>query len=293
MTLQSKAHEQIDEILALRAQGKTQQEIADGLGLTQPTVSLALRNSTASTQARSIELPPSVHLVARDPRQMEMARTNLAAWLRGKVQQCVTEARELGDAAGEAVSNGWNAETLDRHEKLAKKRVDFYSKVLAAVDAGYTIVPNFPLDLFAVRTNRKAPPIERSESGWHERDAISRASVIEAQILPANEGRYVGTMPQGSTGRYEDESSGKKITKYFFDATDFTEIEFPIEAARTEVMSATAEAMALRVFDQIGICPQTRKGDPLIIGKILGPGRRWSRKEVSFLVAWHLDLRTL
>lgn len=291
MTLQSKAHEQIDEIVALRAQGKTQQAIAEELGLTQPIVSLALRNVDVPIEASS--LAPSVHLVARDPQQMAMAKTNLAAWLRGKIQQCTTEARELGDAAGEAVTNGWKADTLDRHEKLAKKRVDFYTKVLAAVDAGYTIVPNFPLDLFAIRVNRKTPPPKQYTSGYSTEGAMQSAKEIQAQVLPVEEGRYVGTMPYGLKGDYEEESGGKNVTKYFFSVTDFTQIEFPIEAARTEVMSATAEAMALRVFDQIGICPQTRKGDPLIIGRILGPGKRWSRKEVSFLIAWHLDLRTL
>jgi hypothetical protein len=70
-------------------------------------------------------------------------------------------------------------------------------------------------------------------------------------------------------------------------------VEFPIAAAQAEVMTATQEAMALKVFDAIGICPPQRKGDPLIIGQIMMPGTRWSRKTVSFLIAWHLDLRTL
>jgi hypothetical protein len=47
------------------------------------------------------------------------------------------------------------------------------------------------------------------------------------------------------------------------------------------------------VFDTIGICPPQRKGDPLIIGQIMMPGPRWNRETVSFLIAWHLDLRTL
>lgn len=64
-------------------------------------------------------------------------------------------------------------------------------------------------------------------------------------------------------------------------------------------MNATAEAMALKVFDQIGICQPTRnagitrKGDPLIIGQILGKREGWSQKCVSFIIAWHLNLKDL
>jgi len=75
--------------------------------------------------------------------------------------------------------------------------------------------------------------------------------------------------------------------------TDFQEVVFPLVAARPEIMGATADAMGLKVFDAIGICPPVRKGDPLIIGKIYGQGPNWNRKEVSFLIAWHLDLRVL
>lgn len=72
--------------------------------------------------------------------------------------------------------------------------------------------------------------------------------------------------------------------------------------ARPEIMTATAEAMALRLFDQIGICDQNAgqhrrrgKGDPLIIGQILMKASKYGdiTKPVNFLIAWHLDLRTL
>ena len=61
------------------------------------------------------------------------------------------------------------------------------------------------------------------------------------------------------------------------------------------MMNATQEAMALRVFDQVGISPQgsVRAADPLIIGQILGHKEGYKRKTISFLIAWHLDLRSL
>ena len=236
---------------------------------------------------------PSVHLVARSPNEMQLATTGIALFLQQKIKQCDTESGELGDAAGVAATNGWKFDTLERHSKLAKQRGDFYRKVLAAVEAGYTIVPNFPIDLFAIRVRRTSPHRETSTS--YSRDhAIRSSREQEPQILEAGEGRYVSPLTSGNVSQYQEQTTqGKEITKYSYSPTDFQEIAFPIEAARPEVMSAAAEAMALKCFDAIGICPQMRNGDPLIIGQILSRTRGFSRKTVSFLIAWHLDLRTL
>jgi hypothetical protein len=70
-------------------------------------------------------------------------------------------------------------------------------------------------------------------------------------------------------------------------------------------MDATAKAMALKVFDQIGICrpvdhqnerafAASGAGDPLIIGQILRRrGTYQGPKVVSFIIAWHLNLNDL
>jgi hypothetical protein len=80
--------------------------------------------------------------------------------------------------------------------------------------------------------------------------------------------------------------------------TEFNEAEFPVMAAHPVVMEATARARDMNVFDQIGICPPTRrrgKGDPLIIGQIIETMPKWGEppKVISFLIAWYLDLRTI
>lgn len=243
-----------------------------------------------------IENPPlaDVHLVARNPNEMALAKSNLELWLKEKIGQCDQEASELFEATEVARTNGWRFDTLNRHANLARRRGEFYRKVAAAVDAGYTIVPNFPIDCFAVRVKRESPRPERATSTYSRDHAMRNARDVVPQILPAGEGKYVSPSPTGRVGEYQDkQKDGKEITKYFFNVTDFTDIQFPIEAARPEVMDATAEAMALRVFEQIGICPQSRKGDPLIIGQVLGPKVGFTQKQVSFLIAWHLDLRTL
>jgi hypothetical protein len=117
------------------------------------------------------------------------------------------------------------------------------------------------------------------------------------QILPPGEGNYRSPeqLVRNDRGSRKDDK-GKDVFFHRQWATEFDSIEFPVIAAVPYVMKATEEAMALRVFDQIGISPQgsVRSADPLIIGQILlGTGPVWRTKHISFLIAWHLDLRTL
>ena len=61
-------------------------------------------------------------------------------------------------------------------------------------------------------------------------------------------------------------------------------------------MDATAAAMAMKIFDRIGVVPQTRRkgyrGDPIVLGQITRK-EGWQTKTASFLIAWYLDPRTL
>lgn len=254
---------------------------------------LAVQEPEPIKASEPIELS-QVHLVARNPNEMALATTSLTMFLRQKVGQCDQEFNELSDAATVAIENGWKYDTLERHSNLARKRGDFYRKVLAAVEAGYTIVPNFPIDLFAVRVQRKRPKWQQGESEYGMGNASSKVEDEEPQILAPGKGRYVNPAQLGHGNDYSTtDDKGKTIKHFVWSPTQFQDIAFPIEAARPEVMSAASEAMALKLFDAIGICPQSRKGDPLIIGQVLSHKRFYSRKTVSFLIAWHLDLRTL
>jgi hypothetical protein len=245
----------------------------------------AIEPTAEQTQAED-----SVHLIARNPNEMALARTNMEQWLRQKVAACEREENDLFAALEKAMSAEWDADALKRSSGLSEKRTQFYRKALIAVEAGYTLIPNFPIDVFAMRVKRNSPPRHDEVSSY----STPRAHVPEPSSLPAGEGRYVsGETVRGRKGDYMETKDGKEIKKYFFTTTDYAEVEFPIAAAQAEVMTATQEAMTLKVFDAIGICPPQRKGDPLIIGQIMMPGPRWNRKTVSFLIAWHLDLRTL
>jgi len=247
-------------------------------------------------EEQRVEQPEQiVHLVARNPVEMAKAKGDLQTWLEKKVAAMTAEGKELEAARNHAKKSKWNYAALAKHAALTLKRVEFYKKALTAVQAGYTLVPNFPVDVFAIRVKRHTPPNSLANDSTSQWSGQRPTHDPRPEALPVGEGRYVsGSLVGGRSGEYKDKNSkGEEITKYFFHPTDFAEVTFPMEAARVEVMSAASEAMAMKCFDSLGICPQTRKGDPLIIGKVLGPKIGYTQREISFLIAWHLNLTTL
>lgn len=241
---------------------------------------------------------PIVHLVARNPAEMQAAQNGLAVWLRNKLSAVELEVRELNAALNEARANNWSTAPLTRQRNKAVGQEAFYFKLLTAVEAGYTIIPEFPVDVFAIRVTR---------SGVRAKDATSIYTSghpeIENErpdIAAVGEGEYKNPLQMVVQGEYKEQRGDKQVDVRFTQATDFQdEIVFPLQVARPVVMNATAQAMALKVFDQIGICLPTRnagrarKGDPLIIGQILGRREGWSQKCISFFIAWHLNLDEL
>lgn len=118
----------------------------------------------------------------------------------------------------------------------------------------------------------------------------------KCEVLPAGEGRYESpTQLVSERVIKEPQADGKTVkTTTILTPTSFDMIEFPFAAAVPVVMTATQAAMALKLFDRIGIVPQQlrRDADPIVLGQIIL--RQNGRERVaSFLIAWHLDLRTL
>lgn len=282
----------VGRIFSLRAEGKTQAQIGEAVGLSQPEVSTVLRSDAAIKPEYSRD---PVHLVARDPAEMAAAQADLGSFFERKIVSVGAEVDELSGAIAEAVTNGWKTATLDGQHRRARARKLFYEKCLVATRAGYTIIPNIPIDVFAIRTSRAAPRRneQRAESLYTPNVRISDEL---PQILAVGEGEYRSPdqLVRNVRGTFKNEK-GEDVKFHTQWAASFDEIEFPVIAAVPYVMRATEEAMAMRVFDQIGISPQgsVPAADPLIIGQIQTSASRWKGKTVSFLIAWHLDLRTL
>ena len=236
--------------------------------------------------------PMESDVSATTPLEMSQAQDSLIAWCARKIESMKHEAAELAENLAIAMKNKWRTSTLKRHADLAAKRVTFYEKIKAALEAGYCIVPNFPITIFAIRTEKEKPLKKVYVGIWRTGGSFMQ----DAQILPIGEGEYKDPNPFVSTSEKQiTDDSGQKKTQYTKWATKFDdEIEFPIQMAKPKIMKATSRAMALKIFDQFGLFDQV-KGDPIITGEILDPRPTGSgvRKHITFIIGWHLDVRDL
>lgn len=242
----------------------------------------------------------AVHLVARNPVEMQNAQADLGVWLKNKIVESKIEIKEMGTAISEARDNNWATAALTRQRNKALGRFQWYFKLLTAVESGFTIIPEFPIEVFAIRVTRtdlRAPGVSR-EGGW----GWPTIRDERPDVADVGEGEYKNPVQLVRHNEYKEVKDGKEIISRYTHASKWQdEVAFPLRAARPAVMNATAQAMALKVFDQIGIClPVSNSGgtsarapDPLIIGQVLGKREGWGQKCASFIIAWHVDLRTL
>lgn len=244
---------------------------------------------TGSTPITTVDdVTENVQLVASHPEEMQLAQQSLAEWFRKKmeiIEQDVADAEANLDIA---TRNGWKATTFERQKRITRKRRDFYAKCLAAVEAGYAIVPNFPVDVFAIRTKKRNP----GRDEWHSELYFEQ----RAEGLPQGDGRYVSDHPKiGTVTRHEENPKTKLLEpkkKYFPKAFD-DEIEFPIAISKPEILSAAQRAIAMKIFDEVGCLPNRRqKGDPILTGSVL-MRNGYSTKRVTFLIAWWIDTKDL
>jgi hypothetical protein len=228
------------------------------------------------------------------PQEMKDANSALIIWCENKIKSMKSEAAELLSAFQQAVEKKWKSSTLKKHADLATKRVTFYEKIKAALEEGFYIVPNFPTDIFAVRTDRTKPH-RKLYIGIYEASAWQFKQA--PQLLAVGEGNNQPCDPIVSTHQEATKEGDKTKTVYFEEATDWGDITFPIQMAKPKIMEAVGRAMTLKIFDQFGLFA-AGTGDPIIVGEIIDPRRKWSpnnatNKRVSFIIAWHLDTRTL
>ena len=225
-----------------------------------------------------------LELTATIPSEMVASQQQLISWCDKKIVACRAESNELGEAVEHAKKNKWKSGTLQTQHQRAVKRVEYYEKIKAALEMGYYIVPNFPIEMFAIRKQYNRKPKGYSSSQWDSHQQ-------KQAELPAGEGEYKNPYPLVMRER-EQLADGKYHTASY--PTEWDQFEFPINMAKPQIMSVTQTALALKVFDRVGVMPSVRKKkeDPVIIGQIVHkqPG---SEKVVSFMIAWHLNTNVL
>lgn len=222
-----------------------------------------------------------IALTALHPIQMQQSQQDLIAWCSKKVIDTQMEAEEMQQAYEKAKRNKWKTDVLSKHANLAKGRHQYFIKIREALLAGYYIVPNFPIQMFVIRTMKDKPRSQWKEHAYQINSAT-------ADVLALGMGDYHNPhVVLEQHIRYDGEK--KQYVNTHVTADKFNQIEFPINMAKPSIIDATSHAMAQKIFDQIGVLPNFRKKqDPLIIGQILGKD-----KVVSFMIAWHLNTNVL
>lgn len=225
---------------------------------------------------------------ARNQVEMEREQNRLVAWAENKVLEVVRERDDLQRNLDIAVQAGWSTAAIRRAIARAQKRIIFYDKIKAALEAGFQIVPDMDIEVFAVRTDKKKPAKNTRETtwGWNRGPGDQKPSGAEK-----GEGHYVspGAVYEEDQKLIED---GKKtlVTTW---ATEFRDVDFPFALARVEVLDATKRAMASKIFDDLGVLPRRRRNaDPMVIGRVSYRHNR-EEKSLSFVVAWFLDTSDL
>lgn len=256
----------------------------------QPQVGSDLKPLEVDMVAQLAEEAGDLQLIASNSEQMIECQQQMQHWFAAKEREARIEMADASSAIPLATSAGFRSGPFERQLKRAGRRAEFYEKARLAVAAGYTIIPAFPVDVFAIRTKRQNPL--RGESGkWN--DSHEQRSESPA----AGEGEYKDSIPVVSQRKTKAvDSEGNQITKYRHFATEFEDvIDFPMSLAKAEIMESAQVAMALKVFDEIGVLPERseKKKDPLLVGIIKDHRRPNGARDLMFLIAWYMDTRTL
>lgn len=242
-------------------------------------------------------LVPSFHAVAVNATEMQESRSKIKIFLDNKVAELALELAEITAAYETAKLRKWASQPLKNQVTRIAKRKLYYGKLLAAVDAGFTIVPNMDVDVFAIRVKSDTPKwsYDQGQSKHSFRMASPTVPDEKEDTLPVGVGDYQSSrvdFHERNTTVGEGENKLYHVSQY---CDGYQDIDFPLAAAHPIVMDATNRAMVMKIFDRIGVVPRTGgrlRGDPIILGQIVRK-EGYSEKVASFLIAWHLDVRTL
>ena len=249
------------------------------------------QNSLAQAAPPVTESLGDFEVSASNPQQMIGAQIHLIGWCKAKIASLERDWKELKEAEDHAIKCKWKWKPLERQRRVCERRMVYYRKVCAALEAGYFIVPNFEATIFAVRTQHKKP-MAMISSNWD----LRRQTAEVQGPAPMGEGEYLNSIPilQSTDWTADD----KKGATWWAESWD--EFEFPLALAKPELMEATQRAMALKIFDDLGVTPAVKyerpvwpKGDPLIIGRVFGPKIGYTQRHVSFVIGWYLSTRDI
>lgn len=206
----------------------------------------------------------------------------------------MNRANEALEAAGR--HPGLSADAAKRIARKAEQRLAFVTKVRAALEAGYLIVPNFRSDPIAVRV--KATRTHGHQPQTQNQYRPPRPFNEKPDVLAVGEGRYVSAQPNSQSYR-NDSRQGQPDHWITYPTTLEPEVTLPAAFVKTSVVERTGAALEKKIFDEISVTADWSgtsgnanwqanvKGDPMVVGRIIDKSR--PNHVLSFLIAWFLD----
>lgn len=258
--------------------------------------------SCATTQSALVKADPEGGLVspipaptqdvvvlASNPEEMVYSQDRIVDWATQKLAAEQAQLKEKEDNLAFCKKAKYNVDRWSRQVQLARRRVTYYVKILNALREGYYIVPNFPVEIIAVRTKRRPDTKIRRREHW-----APEHPEVKGMELPVGQGEYVG--PLAVARRWTEkkiDGQGKEVTTHLVQATDYAEIDFPFAVVKPQILSQMDRAMQLKIFDEIGVLPaRQRNGDPMVVG-IVKRREGYTNHPVMFLISWWIDTRDL
>lgn len=230
-------------------------------------------------------------VMASTPTEMVNAQSQLLAWFVNKIEACKAELKESEENLELAKSRklrtaGW-ASIVDKN----KRAVSYYEKAHSALTEGYCIVPDFPIDIIAIRTSASKPRKNYSESTW----GVARVNDQVTNSPEIGKGEYVSPQALVEHNHYiTDGKEGEKPKKTLTaEAIGFLPPDFPYKLVKPRILDDMGRAMALKIFDEIGVVRKpVRSPDPIVVGRVIRKIGN-SHKTLSFLISWWVDSRDL
>lgn len=249
----------------------------------QPTDALAVPGDAILAVPGARPLP--IVAIARE--DFAPAQARMVALAESRIAEWTAQRDELVANVEVARRNKWRHEPMKRAARMAERMVTYYTAIREALVNGYMIMPDLQCDVYAVRVRENGaslPARQMGNSQWLTHDPRQGPS----SSLPVGEGEYVSdtTVAHRHHEKWKD-AQDREQTTYFSTALDNLPPEAPVILARPVLLEAAERAMALRVFDEIGIVGANRRSrtaDPMLVGRINDP--RPTRRGQAFLIAW-------
>lgn len=254
---------------------------------------MGLKEQEDTTTVVVLEAPgptaPVTSVIANTSAELPGLQAPLIPWAQKKLGEARAEYAELDESIQHAKKRKWKFTSMVNARGNALSRVDFYEKIVSALEDGYMIFPPVPnAAVFAIRTEHT------HQSEWrHTRNHEYPAKTETAEGLPAGEGEYAN--PYVRWIHWGDKDIGGGNVDREWRSSDLGDPVFPLKMAKPQIVEAVNAAMEKKLFDEIRMfpmevisapAPRLRAGamaDPCILGSIFD---RRNKKRHFFLISW-------